>query len=140
MRVVLDTNVLVSAIHLRSRVAREVLASMLAGDHHLLTGSAVLAELEGVLVDTFQWNSDAARATRLQVEQMAQVVHVESVTRVCRDPDDDEVLAVAASGEADMLVTGDKDLLILGEHAGTRIVTPRQFLDATAEKESGPVR
>jgi predicted nucleic acid-binding protein len=47
----------------------------------------------------------------------------------CRDPDDDLIVATAVVAMADRLVTGDNDLLILGEHHGVRIVTPRQFLD-----------
>jgi putative PIN family toxin of toxin-antitoxin system len=140
VRVVLDTDVLVSALHLRSRVAREVLSTVLSGEHHLLTGGALLAELESVLVDTFDWDSGPAHAARVQVEDVAELIHPESVPRVCRDADDDEVLAGAQWGRADVVVTGDKDLLPLGEHAGARIVTPRAFLDGIQhdERKSGP--
>ena len=51
---------------------------------------------------------------------------------VCRDPDDDWVLATAVSGNCDMIVTGDQDLLLLGEYAGIRIVSPRAFQDSFA--------
>jgi predicted nucleic acid-binding protein len=48
---------------------------------------------------------------------------------VCRDPKDDFILECAVLGNADVIVTGDKDLLALGEYEGIRIVTPRQYLD-----------
>jgi predicted nucleic acid-binding protein len=47
----------------------------------------------------------------------------------CRDPDDDLIIATAVVAKADRLVTGDNDLLALGEHHGVRIVSPRQFND-----------
>lgn len=47
---------------------------------------------------------------------------------VCRDPDDDWVLATALAGEAEAIVSGDADLLTLGSHAGIQILSPRQFV------------
>jgi predicted nucleic acid-binding protein len=49
---------------------------------------------------------------------------------VSRDPDDDNVLAAANAGRCEAIVTGDKDLLVLGEFAGIPILTPRQFFDS----------
>lgn len=51
------------------------------------------------------------------------------IAGVCRDPDDEVVLAAAVEGRADRIVTGDRDLLVLGEYEGMPIVTPRVFLD-----------
>jgi predicted nucleic acid-binding protein len=50
--------------------------------------------------------------------------------RVCRDPDDDLVLATALAAQADVIITGDKDLLTLKTHGGVRLRSPRQFMDA----------
>jgi predicted nucleic acid-binding protein len=48
---------------------------------------------------------------------------------VTRDPSDDQVIACAVAAGADYLVTGDDDMLVLAEHQGIRIITPREFLD-----------
>jgi predicted nucleic acid-binding protein len=47
---------------------------------------------------------------------------------VCRDPDDDNILAAAISGKCDCIITGDKDLLVLNQHEGVDIFNPRDFL------------
>ena len=126
MRVVLDTNVLVSALHFGGR-PRRLLESVLRGEHLLITGDAILAELEAVLVEVCGWSQDRAHAARGELEALAEVVAPTEVPRVCRDPDDDQVLAIASAGRAEVVVTGDADLLSLSIHAGVRIVTVTDF-------------
>ena len=132
MRVVLDTNVLVSALHFGGR-PRQVLEDVLRGRHQLVTGNAILAELEGVLVETCGWERARAAAARSEVEAVADVVHPVEIPHVCRDPDDDEVLAIAVNGTADALVTGDADLLTLGSHEGVRIITVADLEEGVAD-------
>lgn len=54
-----------------------------------------------------------------------------SVSGVCRDPKDDFILECAAKANADLIVTGDKDLLSLNSFGTIKIVTPRQYMDRT---------
>ena len=96
-----------------------------------MTGPAILDELQAVLIDTCRWEIARAVAARAEVDTLADVVTPTDVPRVCRDPDDDEVLAIAVSGRADTLVTGDADLLALGAHQGFRILTVADFDVAT---------
>lgn len=57
-----------------------------------------------------------------------EIVTVRSVVELCRDPDDDHFLALCKDGKADLLITGDKDLLTLMAFKKTRIITPAEFL------------
>ncbi len=84
----------------------------------------MLDELEDVLAEKFEFSRDAARATRSEIESLADVVEPDVVPKVCRDPDDDQVLAAAVTAEVDAIVTGDEDLLSLGSCEGIEIVTP----------------
>jgi putative PIN family toxin of toxin-antitoxin system len=126
VRVVLDTNVLVSALHSGGR-PRRLLDDVLRGDHRMIIGPAILGELEAVLVDTCGWTSDRAAAVRAELETIAEVVMPLQVPRICRDPDDDQVLAIAFAGAADVLVSGDSDRLELGVHGGVRITSIADF-------------
>jgi putative PIN family toxin of toxin-antitoxin system len=122
MRLVLDTNVLVSALHFGGR-PRRLLEAVLSGRHQLVGGSAILVELEAVLVETCRWERGRASAARSEVEAVSDIVTPVESPHVCRDPDDDEILAIAIAGKADALVTGDRDLLALRKYEGIRIVT-----------------
>lgn len=126
MRVLIDTNVLVSAV-LFGGLPRELLTRALRGEIELVTSVVLMDELEGVLADSFSLDRSFVRTVRAELELLAEVVGVPDVPRVARDPDDDAVLAAAVAGGASTIVTGDRDLLILGTHHGIRIVTPRDF-------------
>lgn len=126
MRIVLDTNVLVSALHFGGR-PRRLLDDVLRGDYKLIIGPAILVELEAVLMETCGWTSDRAAAVRAELEAIADVVTPVEVPRVSRDPDDDEILAIAVIGAADALDTRDGDLLALGSHRGVNIRSVADF-------------
>ncbi len=97
------------------------------GEHRLIIGSAILSELEAVLVEVCDWSSDRARAACGELEALGEVVSPTEVPRLCRDPDDDEILAIASAGHASALVTGDADLLTLANYGQVRIVTVADF-------------
>lgn len=126
MRVLLDTNVLISAI-LFGGLPSLLLLRAIEGEIQLVTSPVLLDELEELLGDKFGFGPAAARATRAELEGLADVVEPLEVPTVCRDPDDDEVLAAAAIGGAAFIVTGDEDLLVLQRHGEGGILTPAQF-------------
>ena len=126
MRVVFDTNVLISAL-VYGGLPRELLTRVFRGEITLITSSALMNELEDVLIVRFAHDPSLARTVRAEIDLLAEVVDALDLAPVARDPDDDAVLAAAIAGEASAIVTGDRDLLVLGEHHGIRIVTPRDF-------------
>lgn len=137
-RAVLDTNVLVSAFlfYDRGGLPAELLRHAREQRFTLVASEAMLDELEGVLTrdartqDRYGYTPEDVAAYRTLLETQAVLVTpVPPFPKICRDPDDDLIVATAVVAMADRLVTGDNDLLILGEHRGVRIVTPRQFLD-----------
>jgi predicted nucleic acid-binding protein len=95
VRVVLDTNILGSALHSGGR-PRRLLQVVLQGERHLIIESATLRELEAVLVEACGWSSDRACAACGELAALGEVVSPAEVPRLCRDPDDDEILAIAS--------------------------------------------
>jgi len=62
-------------------------------------------------------------------DRIAERIEVVRAIRVCRDPRDDKFLELAVEGEADIIITGDNDLLTLDPFQGISILTPARFLD-----------
>lgn len=124
MRILLDTNVLVAAFATRG-FCFDILQLVLA-EHRLLVGETVLEELERILADKVQVPAVRVGELVAFVREQAEVVApAEAAPWPAADADDRWVVAAALVGSADVLVTGDRDLLDVGSAAGLRIVTPR---------------
>lgn len=129
MRVFLDTNVLVSALTTRG-LAADVFRLVLS-EHELLTGEVNLVEFRRVLKQKMRVPARSIEdAERLLREQTIVPRPAHALEIKLRDPDDKWVLASAVAGGADVLVTGDKDLLDLGRAAPLPILTPRSFWES----------
>ena len=90
----------------------------------------MLDELTGVLARKFQYTKVAIDAVVEAILKDSIMVSTRENITVSRDPDDNRVLECAVAGYADLIVSGDKDLLVLGKHDGIPIITVRQFLDS----------
>ncbi len=130
MRVCLDTNVLVAAVATRG-LAADVVRLVLA-EHDLLVPEVILNELQRVLAAKFKL--PRARLTELDAflrEHEVVPKPPRPLEIPVRDRADAWVLASAVAGQADVLVTGDKDLLVLGARAPLSILDPRGFWNLT---------
>ena len=128
MRAVFDTNVLVAAFAAEG-ICSKILTRGRKKQFHLIGYPIILQEFERVLIKKFSaTRNEAQSALKIVSEAMHNIVlPSESEQGVCRDPDDDAILACALEAKADYLVTGDVDLLELKMFKGIRIVTPRNF-------------
>lgn len=128
MRVLLDTNVIISAI-LFGGIPRQTLEAVLIGDLELVTSPALLTELESILVRKFEFRGTAAASVRSEMESIAELVEPEEIPPILRDVPDNEVVAAADEGRVNFIVTGDKEMLALGRHGAIEIVSPRALMD-----------
>jgi len=126
VRVFFDTNVLVSAVATRGLCADVFRVAL--SEHVILTGECNLVELRRILSRKFKMPDAIVDDIEefLRDYEIVPVPNTGSPVSV-RDPDDDCVLASAIAGRADVLVTGDADLLDLGERFPISIVNPRGF-------------
>ena len=86
------------------------------------------AEILRVLTHKFAWETTRARAALDTVLARAVRVQLRGTVKECRDPNDDMFLECAMRAKADLLIAGDKDLLVLGSYKGTRILTPAKYV------------
>ncbi|MGF1615059.1 MAG: putative toxin-antitoxin system toxin component, PIN family [Gammaproteobacteria bacterium] len=132
MRVVLDTNVLVSALLVESSLPAQLMTHWRKGCFTLLTAAPQLEELMRVTrYPKIRARLKPALAGRLinDLRAVAAVVETLPPVDVSPDPYDNYLLSIASGGTADYFVTGDKaDLLALGQCAGTKIVSVREFV------------
>lgn len=136
MRVVLDTNIIVSALLAPAGKPAAIIRIWLDGKFTLLTCAVHIDELRSTLqkprVSERIKPHKAGRLVNL-VRKLAE--YIDPLPRVERSPDptDDFLLAMSEGGKADYLVTGDKcGLLALGTHKGTQIVCARDFAELFA--------
>lgn len=139
MRVVVDTNVWVSALLNQAGSPAKVLAALAARRFTLLASEPLLDELAGVLarpriVRKYGITTDDIDALISLLRRRAEVVPIVGDIRLCRDPDDDMIIETALRGHADMLVTRDDDLkdaldvISVLAPTGIAVVSVRRFL------------
>ncbi len=137
MRVVLDTNVLISALIAEGK-PHELLKALLARGHALILSEPMVEEFSRVAADEKirRYTGDEEFVTFMRILLSSAVfVRVRSKIRVFDDPDD-LVLSTAKDGKADAIVTGDKHLLSLREFKGIKIVTVERMLVILRTKNS----
>lgn len=134
MRVFLDTNVLVSAFATRG-ICADVLRVVLA-EHTLVTGEVVLRELGRVLRKRIGLPPEAVEEIEAFLREYEVVPKPATRSAVPkRDSDDQWIVASAIASRADVLVTGDRDLLEAAADTPVKIVDPRGFWDLVRTNE-----
>jgi len=130
-RVVVDNNALVSRLLIPNSVPGRAVRKAV-DEAQLLISEATLEELADVLarpkLDPYVSIADRQEFIRL-LGRVAELVPITFTVRACRDPKDDKFLELAINGRADLIVTGDKDLLELNPFRDIPIVTPGEYLE-----------
>lgn len=130
-RIVADTNLLISRLLLPESLPAKAVRKAVA-EGQLLISDATLEELADVLsrpkFDSYVSLEDRQQFIRV-LNRIAERVTITAPVKACRDPRDDKFLEVALHGDADLIVTGDRDLLVLHPFRGLDILSPRQYLE-----------
>ena len=141
MRAVLDTNVLIAALLWRGP-PHALLEHVRAGAVSLVSSPVLLAELADVIgrakFDAILTRTNTSREHSLtELRQLAEVIEPVPLPQpVCRDSDDDQVLALAIAAKVDLIVTGDDDLLSLGSFEGIPIIAPAEAVRRVGVKSN----
>lgn len=128
MKVVFDTNILVSALVFPGGRGEAALLRIIEERDQLLLSKAILDELLGVLARKFARDAEELSRVALLLSESSIPVKPRRRLHVVKDDPDNRILECGVAGDADAIVTGDTDLLELREYHGIRIISLRAYL------------
>ena len=129
MRVVFDTNIFISALAVPGGVAEKAVLRVLEGRDELVISPDIIKEVLTVLSSKFGRDREALSHMAVILSELGDLVQPKQTVRVLRDNPDNRILECASFGKADVIVTGDKEMLRLGEYKGVKIVTLREYVE-----------
>lgn len=137
LRLVVDTNIFIS--FLIGKQLKALQSGIAEGHFQFVISDKLLAEITEVASRPYLVNHFAAGAVEMLVDGLSRnAIHCslpKEIPTISRDPDDDYLLALTKAGKADILITGDKDLLVLEKHGRTRIINARAFAEEFLRKK-----
>jgi uncharacterized protein len=123
-----DTNIYISAL-IFAGLPRQFLLAAEDARIHLFISEPIRQELLRILQTKFSWSNDQVNETLLQLESCTELVRpTETLDVIKEDPDDNRVLECAVAADARFIVSGDNDLLRLGQFRNIRIVKVADFM------------
>ncbi len=128
MKIILDTNVLISAFVFRGKAA-------LVFDHCMAYEEIIISNwILNELTDKLRNKFNVPEHTISEIEQLLKSSSTlatpdNELPSICRDKDDNNILQLAAYLNAELIITGDKDLIVIGKFNKTVIITPAMFID-----------
>jgi putative PIN family toxin of toxin-antitoxin system len=126
MRVVLDTNVVISAFAARGLCAE--IFEVCLSEHTVILSEYILSEIKEKLAEKIKLPKNIVKNIDAYLRDSAEIVIPANFEKpVCRDRDDDNIIATALSGKVKFIITGDDDLLCLKNYKDIAIITPKDF-------------
>lgn len=126
MKVVLDSNEFISAFAFRGAVMR-LIDQAIDGEIEIVISQPIIHEVMGVLREKYDWNPYRIHDLRQTLESVCKVVEPKRTMSVLGDEPDNRILEAAEEAGVDYIITEDKAMLRINEHAGTKIVRASTF-------------
>lgn len=128
MKVVFDTNIFISAFAIPGGKAEEAYLLALQQRFQLISSIAILTETARILQHKFDWSSDQTEQLMTHISKVAEVLRTDPNMHVLKDEADNRILECGVKANADLIVTGDRELLTLKQYEGIAIVKLVDFL------------
>jgi len=128
MKVVFDTNIFISAFVIPGSQAEKAVLRIIEGRDVLLLSKGILDELLTVLSTKFSRDKEEISRVAVILSETAEWVEPSKRIKVLNDDPDNRILECAFSGNADAIVTGDKELLRLRGYEKTKIISLKEYL------------
>lgn len=129
MRVVFDTNVYISALVFPGGRADDALRLALDEGDVVLSSRPLLDELLGVLARKFSRNPEELARVAVFLDDLSERVEPSMILDELADEPDNRLLECAVEGDADCVVTGDREVLALSTFRGVRMLSVREFME-----------
>ena len=129
MKVVFDTNIYISALVIPNSKAEEAIIKIIEGSDTLLLSKEIMGEILSVLSIKFHRDREAISHVAFYLSDLARMIKPTRKIRLFKDDPDNRILECAVSGRADVIVTGDKEILKLGEYEGITIISLKDYLE-----------
>ena len=129
MRVVLDTNIFISAFVIPGSLAEKAIINIIEEEDSLLISAHIIDEVLSVLSSKFGRDREGLSHVAVALSELAELVKPARRIKLLKDEPDNRILECAIYGEADLLVTGDKKILQLQEYKGVKIISLREYLE-----------
>lgn len=130
--VVFDNNVIISAAMFWTSVPAQALHKARKNEFKIIASQYTLTELYATLLNS-KFDKYVTKSKRIEFykiyESALQIIPVTTTVIACRDPKDDMFLELAISGNANIIISGDKDLLELNPFRDIRIISPKEFIE-----------
>lgn len=127
MKIVLDTNIYISAFHFKG-ICSEVI-DLCSIQYEIFISDNIFQEIKKVLETKFNYSENEFENIIYILDKITEKLKpTNNLPSICRDKDDNHILQLADFINADYIITGDKDLLILEKYLQTKIITPKDFI------------
>jgi putative PIN family toxin of toxin-antitoxin system len=128
VRVVFDTNIYISAFAIPGGQAEDAYLKAIQGNFELFSSVPILTGTATVLQRKFDWSEDRTRAVVQAIAHVSTIVASTAHLTVVKDEPDNRILECAIAADADVIVTGDRHLLLLKQYQDIRVIRLADFL------------
>jgi len=133
IKVVLDTNVIVSGFNFPKSNPGRILTLVASGEITNFVSKPILEETKRILADSFSWTREEVEEAEFWLKTFSKAVNPKVRLTVIADEPDNRILECAVAGKADFIISGDHHLTDLKYYQGIKIINPTTFLDLIAK-------
>jgi len=133
LKVVLDTNVIVSGLNFPTSNLAKILLLVASGEIANFTSRHIVNETRRILIDKFFWTGEKVEAVEGWLKTFSKLVDPKNRISVIDDDPDNRILECAVEGRADFIISGDRHLTNLKNFQGIKIIAPSTFLALIAK-------
>jgi putative PIN family toxin of toxin-antitoxin system len=133
IKVVLDTNVIVSGFNFPKSNPGRILTLVASGEITNFVSKPILEETKRILADSFSWTREEVEEAEFWLKTFSKAVNPKVRLTVIADEPDNRILECAVAGKADFIISGDHHPTDLKNYQGIKIINPTTFLDLIAK-------